>query len=96
MSAKMNQAGKGSGKRRRFAGKMGVRVKTKGGYSVSPRSHTHGGHSSAWAGYTCGDTVLTNPKQQQTSSAAQGPYKVPAPSKKEHRHGRFGSISISA
>lgn len=79
-------AGKGSGKRRRYRGRM---VLPNG----SPRAHTHGGHSPAWAGYTCGDNVLTNPKQQQTSSAAQGPYKVPAPSKREHRSGRFGSIS---
>jgi hypothetical protein len=96
MSAKMNQAGKGSGKRRRFAGTMGIRKKVKGGYSVSPRSHTHGGHSPAFGGYTCGDTVLTNPKQQQTNSAAQGPYRVPGPSKKEHRHGRYGQASTPA
>lgn len=56
MSAKMNQAGKGSGKRRRYAGKTGIRVKVRGGYVVAMRSHSHGGHSTASNGWSADDT----------------------------------------
>jgi hypothetical protein len=53
---KHNQVGKGSGKRRRFAGVMGIRVKVRGGYVVAMRSHTHGGGRPAAAGFECGST----------------------------------------
>jgi hypothetical protein len=56
--AKHNAVGKGSGQRRRFAGKMGVRVKIRGGYVVAMRSHSHGGGSPARSGWSCGDTAV--------------------------------------
>jgi hypothetical protein len=85
MAAKNNATGKGSGQRRRFAGKTGVRTKVRGGYVVTMRAHSHGGHSPARDGYECG--------QNKPYQKVPGQFRVPAPTKRVHRKGTFGSIS---
>lgn len=64
---------KGSGKKRRYRGKMVL----PGG---SPRAHTHGGHSQANDGYARWDCPFGKGR-------APGKYKVSAPSKRHHRKG---------
>lgn len=71
MAKQTDKARKGSGKRRRFKGKM---VLPNG----EPRSHTHGGHSQARRGWTCGD-VQAFPRGIETKNSALGPYRVIMP-----------------
>ena len=77
------KAGKGSGKRRRFKGRM---VQSNG----LPRSHTHGGHSPAFGGWSCGDVDVA-PRDQATKHMP-GRFKVGPPRKRQHRRGFYRSI----
>lgn len=75
------KAKKGSGKRRRYRGKM---VQPGG----SPRSHSHGGHSQANRGWSCGDAGPDGPRGKlQTTKHLPAKYRAPEPSKRGHRRG---------
>jgi hypothetical protein len=65
-------------KRKKYKGKMGV-VDSFGGFK--PRSHTHGGHSQANAGWTCDDTHDSKFGRTGTPSSSAGlaPYRVQMP-----------------
>lgn len=71
--------------RKHYKGKMGKPVAARGGMVVVMRSHTHGGHSRAFAGWTCDDTKdpRIGKTGKETKSAALAPYKVTMP------HGRI-------
>lgn len=62
------------GTRKHFKGRMGQRVKLKGGKSaVSPRAHTHGGNSRSRVGWSQGDQEM---KSAKTWKETPGKYKV--------------------
>lgn len=93
MAASGGTARKGSGKRQRYGGKMGTRTKHGSKWVFSPRSHTHGGHSQARSGWTCGEAELDRngrplvPSNRTTSKHVPGRYRVSEPTKASHRHG---------
>jgi hypothetical protein len=83
---------KGSGKRRRFGGKTGIRVwdPSKKRLRTVGRSNTHGGHSQANAGFECDSTH--SPKGAVQTKLLPGEFKVSGPTKRAHRRGFFVSI----
>lgn len=60
----------------------------------APRAHTHGGHSPAMRGWSCGDAGPGAPTGKlQTTKHLPGIYRRPAPTKRIHRKGIYGNIS---
>ena len=88
MATVSGSARKGSGKRQRHRGKM---VMPNG----APRSHSHGGHSPARRGWSVGDAGPGAPGGKlQTTKHLPAKFRANgAPTKREHRRGRYGSIS---
>lgn len=74
---------KGSGKRRKFKGRMALpgRDPKTGRVVPMPRSQTHGGHSQARKGWTCDDThdPRIGTTGTQTKSSELGRYRVTMP-----------------
>lgn len=73
--------GKGSGKRRRFRGRMV-------GSDGRPRSH-HIDKLTAPMTYTVGDTAMS---ARPTRARELGPYRTTGPTKRHHRRGFYRSI----
>lgn len=88
-------ARKGSGKRQRFGGIMGVRKKDGKKWKTVPRSHTHGGRSPARRGWSVNDAGPDGPKgKSQTTKHLPAKFRTQGPpTKRHHRRGSYGSIT---